>query len=250
MQGLTPFPGAAAIDLENHREVGFEGRVVASFQYRTEMEHLKNPLEQLEPDPRSSAFVKMDATRSEAVSMTVEDFHQWAQHVNVSDHVPEDVRSYVETIKNLFVFGWYHYPFCTLAAFLATTGVEMALRRRYPRPEPDRRSFSRLLRRAEADGLLADKEFATLAQRRADMAAMLDAIEGQVAEATQPPFAEIICSSLPRIRNDFAHPGGHWIMPPGPALDMLILCAEVINAVWDGSATARPSPLSGNLESD
>ena len=203
------------------------------------MERLKSPLELLEPDPRSSAFVKMDATYSEAVPMTVEDFHQWTKYVNVSDHVPEDVRSYVETIKNLFVFSWYHYPFCTLAAFLATTAVEMALRRRYPKPEPDHRSFSKLLKRAQDDGLLSDERFATLSQRRPEMAAPVD---GQVAETVQPPFAEIVSYSLPRIRNNFAHPGGHWIMPPGPALDMLILSVEVINALWDHSATARPSP--------
>ena len=41
----------------------------------------------------------MDATRSEVVPMTIEDFHHWAEYVSVSDHVPEDVRSYVETIK-------------------------------------------------------------------------------------------------------------------------------------------------------
>ena len=193
------------------------------------MEKLKSSPELLEPDPRSSAFVKMDAARQEVVPMTIEDFHQWAEYVKVSENVPEEVRSYVETIKNLFVFGWYHYAFCTVAAFLATTAVEMALRKRYPKPEPDHRRFSELLKRAKDDGLLLDERFPTLLQRRAETAAPVDE---QATSVVQPPFAEIISSSLPRLRNGFAHPGGHWILAPGAGLDMLILSVELINAIW------------------
>src|SRR5258708_36895369 len=110
------------------------------------MECLKNPTDLLEPDPRNSSFVKIDATHQRPVHMTIEDFHELAEYVKVGDNVPEDVRSYVETIKNLLVFGWYHHPFCTLAAFSGTTAVEMALRKRYPKPEPDHRSFQKLLK--------------------------------------------------------------------------------------------------------
>jgi hypothetical protein len=78
--------------------------------------------------------------------------------------------------------------------------------------------------------LLSDERFPALSRRRAETAAI---VEEPAMEVVQLPFAEIISTSLPRLRNGFAHPGGHWIMPPGPALDMLILSAEVINAVWD-----------------
>jgi hypothetical protein len=192
------------------------------------MENLKAATELLEPDPRNLGFVKITA-QEEIIRMTIGDFHKSAELIVLMNCVPEDVRSYFETIKNLFVFGWYHYPFCTLAAFLATTAVEMALRLRYPRPEPDYRSFRKLLERAKTDGLLSDEKFQTLLQNQSEMARMMGEEENQV---TRPPFAEIVSYSLPRLRNNFAHPGGHWIWAPGPALDMLFVSAEVINALW------------------
>jgi hypothetical protein len=177
-------------------------------------------------------FVKMDSTGLGAIPMTIEDFHAWADYVKVNDNVPEDVRSYVETIKNLFVLGWCHYPFCTLAAFLGTTAVEMALRKRYPQSGNDRRSFAILLKRAEDEGLLADDRFPAEFSRPLEMQTIADEV---AVEVVQRPVAERVTSSIPRLRNEFAHPGAHWIMPPGPALDMLIMSAAVINALWQPS---------------
>jgi len=193
------------------------------------MERLKDRQELLEPDPRSSMFVKMDPAGAGVLPMVIEIFHEWAENVKVSDNVPEDVRSYVETIKNLFVLGWCHYPFCTLAAFLGTTAVEMALRKRYPKSGIDRRSFAILLKRAQDEGLLADNRFPAEFSRPLEVETFSDK-EG--VEIVQRPVAERITSSIPRLRNEFAHPGAHWIMPPGPALDMLIMSAAVINALW------------------
>jgi hypothetical protein len=193
------------------------------------MERMKGRHELLEPDARSSMFVKMDSTGSGVLPMTIDDFHEWASYVKVSENVPEDVRSYVETIKNVFVFGWCHYPFCTLAAFLATTAVEMALRKRYPMAGRDRRSFATLLKRAEDDGLLTDDRFPAEFSRPLEVQTVDD---GVAMEIMNHSVAERITSRIPSLRNEFAHPGAHWIMPPGPALDMLILSAAVINALW------------------
>jgi hypothetical protein len=40
-----------------------------------------------------------------------------------------------------------------------------------------------------------------------------------------------------RIRNRFAHPEMHAIMPPGMTVDSLIVAAEIINQLWPA-----PSP--------
>jgi hypothetical protein len=46
------------------------------------MEHFTNLDAFLEPDPRSSSFVKIDTTNQEPVPMTIEDFHLWAECAN------------------------------------------------------------------------------------------------------------------------------------------------------------------------
>lgn len=46
------------------------------------------------------------------------------------------------------------------------------------------------------------------------------------------PYVNAVGADITHIRNTFAHPEAHWIMPPGPVVDMLILSAEVINQLW------------------
>jgi hypothetical protein len=43
---------------------------------------------------------------------------------------------------------------------------------------------------------------------------------------------DVIIENLPEIRNKFAHPEMHAIVPPGMAVDSLVLAAEVINQLW------------------
>ncbi|HJY88437.1 MAG TPA: hypothetical protein VKE24_16500 [Candidatus Acidoferrales bacterium] len=51
------------------------------------------------------------------------------------------------------------------------------------------------------------------------------------------PYVDVLIESLPGVRNKFTHPEMQAIVPPGMAVDSLIVAAEIINQLWPA-----PSP--------
>src|SRR5205807_2251082 len=149
------------------------------------------------PDFRNTVFVKVDTSTRAAEAMTVDNYYRHVAAIRLNGEVPEEVRSYMEAVKSLFAYGWFYYPFFTLAALLVTTAFEMALRAKLPVTGNDRRGMRKLLNQAIQQTLLGS------------------------AEATR-------AASLKHLRNTFAHPSGHWIMVPGQALGVLIAAGEMI----------------------
>jgi hypothetical protein len=162
-------------------------------------------------------------------------------YCQLHDRVPEDVRSYFNAVVTLWLYGWLYYPFHTLAHFLSSVVVEMALRQRFPakkfnRKGRDPRTLRHLLIEAKEAGLLRDEQFPSLKNRRANAAEMYQQLAETLGRDLEPepvvPYADALIECIPRIRNDFAHPEMHAILPPGPALDGPILAAEIINQLW------------------
>jgi len=165
------------------------------------MEQMKELGEITSPDCRSTVFVKLDTRTGTAEPMIVQDYYRHVADIRLNEEVPEEVRSYMEAVKSLFAYGYFYYPFFTLAALLGTTALEMALRAKLPVARDDRRGMGALLKQATQQNLLGNAE-ATLA------------------------------ASLKHLRNTFAHPTGHWIMAPGQASGVLIAAGEMINRLW------------------
>jgi hypothetical protein len=199
------------------------------------METLKELPKITEPDTRSTAFVKFNSSTGTTEPITLEDNYRYVEYVQLTESVPEDVRSYMEAVKTLFVYGWFYYPFYTLSVLLATTAVEMALRARFPKKGPDFRGLGRLFRRAINEGILRDENFPSLKHVQANRPIIFPETEqSQIGAASQPEqsYAERVANGLIHFRNEFAHPHAHWILPPGPAFDFLVLAGEVINQLW------------------
>ncbi len=196
-----------------------------------------------EADFRSTAFVKLDRVRGVAERVTIEDTYRLLEeYVQLHDGVPEEIRSYMEGVRGLFLYGWFCYPFYTLAAFLATTAVEMGLRTRFPRQGRDYRGLAKLFKRAISEGALRDENFPSREHARVLRAMVIDAIREPGDELMTPadrPYVEEVAERLTRIRNDFAHPRAQWIMTPGQAVDFLVLAAEVINQCWKSKSKGR-----------
>jgi hypothetical protein len=161
--------------------------------------------------------------------------------------VPESVRSYFDSVVMLCLYGWLYYPFYTLASFLSTTAVEMALRERLPkkldRKGRDLRGLKSLLQTAGKMGLLRDNGFPSLKYRRENSEMMAEAM-GEIGDQPpvlppEVPYVHILVETLPDIRNVLAHPTIHTILTPGMAVDSLILAAEIINQLW--AAPESPS---------
>ena len=85
------------------------------------------------------------------------DHHAIVADVVLHDGVPEDVRSYFNTIKNLCVFGWYVYGFYALCDFLSMTAIELALNIRFPDAANQKLTLRPLLELARQEGLLRAK---------------------------------------------------------------------------------------------
>ena len=92
------------------------------------METLKTLGAILTPDARQEAFVKVDRETGDFVPLGVADYHQYVSEIILNNEIPSAIRSYIETIKNVYLYGWFVYPFFTLAGFLAYTAIEMGLR--------------------------------------------------------------------------------------------------------------------------
>ncbi len=184
-----------------------------------------------EPDPASQGLAPP----------LEEQYRLVAEYCALHDGVPEAVRSYFNAVVTLYLYGLLYHPFYTLASERSFFAVEMALRKRFPPKKFDKkgrdpRPLGDVIREAKAAGLLRDEGFPSLENRRAraeelnqDMAEIL----GQDPEPQQEvPYVDVLVQAFPWVRNRFAHPNMQNIMPPGPALDGLILAAEIINQLW------------------
>lgn len=200
------------------------------------MANIKNKDRFFEPDPLS-----------ESLAPPLELQYEHLKHCRLHEDVPEAVTSYFNAVVSLWLYGWLYYPFYTLADFLSSVVVEMALRERLP-AKPDRkgrdpRGLKVLLKEAKSAGLLRDEAFPSLERRREEgeeMRKQLAEILGRSPEpAPEVPYAEVLIEALPRIRSSFAHPKMHAIVTPGMALDSLIVAAEIINQLWQPAKRNR-----------
>lgn len=198
------------------------------------------------PIKKKEQFFERDPTNEFFSLLSLEKQYEIvSQYCGLHDGTPEDVRSYFNTVVTLYLYGWLYYPFYTLAAFLSSFAVEMALRERFPpkklsKKGRDPRFLGDLLREAKDAGLLRDEGFPSLENSRANAEALNQQLAEIIGRNPEPqpvkPYVDVLIEWLPKIRNDFAHPDMHTIMPPGPALDPLIVATEIINQLW-------PKPL-------
>jgi hypothetical protein len=196
------------------------------------MERLKDLPDVLIPDSRMTAFRKADTQRGEFVPITLEDLHRSLAAIELHETVPDEVRSYFETAKNVCLFGWFVYPFFTTAVFLSYTAVEFALRVRLPQV-PGRRQpgLGKLMKMAITEGLISDTGFPTLQRRRAYIEALGSTGDQKHSEG-RAAYTSILRDTFPYLRNTFAHPASLTILTPADATSSLVRAAEIINQLF------------------
>ena len=198
------------------------------------------------PIKSKERFFERDPTNDSFPLLSLEKQYEIvSEYCSLHDGVPDDVHSYFNAVVTLYLYGWLYYPFYTLASERSFFAVEMALKKRLPpkildKKGRDARSLTDLLREAKDTGLLRDEGFPSLKNRRAsDLdeqgAEMLDGDPEPEQEVT---YVDVMIRMFPWVRNRFAHPNMQNIMPPGTALDVLILAAEIINQLWPKPSSA------------
>jgi HEPN domain-containing protein len=197
------------------------------------MQEFKPLASVLDPD----FFIKLarveDAQTGAGRPWTIEDQYHLLDGIELHAGVPEDIRSFVNTAKNLFVFAYFHHGFYSIVAFQAASAVELALRTLFPN---DKRAFKTLLKKEVVDkGLIREEGFPWLPAARAEQEAVVSALSeatGQQFYRETRPYAEVLLETLPRIRNHFAHPSYHTIVNAAMALDLLRPSVDLINQLW------------------
>jgi hypothetical protein len=124
--------------------------------------------------------------------------------IELSVAAPDEARALFDRARHVFIYAWFDYELTPVAEQQAFAALEVAVRHRF---NGDRRTaFQNLLKNAVRRGFLPAKL-------------------GQI----DLPLA------IASMRNEWAH-GSTSFMGPGPSLDMIELCAELIGELFPPSA--------------
>ena len=210
------------------------------------MDKVEDPLKPLdeirEPDERSHNFVA-----------GLEDNHAELNDIVLNDAVPLEVRQLFETAKNLSLYSWFVYRFHQVAELVSFTALEMALRERYQKENPQnekRLMLRKLLTHAKSQGWIKEENFSGRmgrARHAAEMKKIHELMQSQdgegipVMEIPEPTEAEIqealktinmvdsVVKAGPEIRNILGH--GSSMLHPN-SITTLKINAEVINQLF------------------
>ena len=203
---------------------------------------LKRPDEIFEPDPRSTSFVKLDATGQH--SKTIGDHHKQIAAVRMAGRVPEEIRAEFDTVRNLYLYSWYVYEFTVPATLCAHALIEKTVKEKCSRSGvelPKRKGLRNLLKLSIDQGWLTNTDFElALELTRQEIVPPMDPNRLPVPRSaplyapTGTDFCEHLAESLPGIRNMGAH-GEAGLGLPSTALHSLEICACIANALFRDS---------------
>ena len=197
------------------------------------MERLK-PLDQiLLPDSLSASYIKVNRETMESRPVVIKDHHDRLSAICLDDAVPNQVKSYFETVKNICLYGWFVDAFYTVALFLSLAAIEMALRIKFQQEDPERRwKFPQLISEARKRGLITDDGFPSAKARYEYMKEIDPSIGPPVAD-----YCLFLEKELPKLRNLFAHPEIDNNVGPAYAYPLLITSMEFINQLFKHEQT-------------
>ena len=121
---------------------------------------LKRLDEMFEPDPRSTSFVKLDATGQH--SKTIGDHYKQIATVRMADRVPEEIRAEFDTVRNLNLYSWYVYEFTAPATLYAYALIEKIVKEKCSTSgvdPPKHAGLAKLLKLSIRQGWLTNADF-------------------------------------------------------------------------------------------
>src|SRR5258708_1236454 len=142
----------------------------------------------------------------------------------------------MNVIKNLYLYGWLCYPFFTVCHTHTAMAVEMALRLKIPNTTgmEDKRGLRSLMEQAVSKGLIQDSGFPSLPAKQAEAQRFHAEVAQMGIQTTirNTSFVKELVESLPKLRNEFAHPHDAWIVSPCMPLEPTRVPVEIINQLW------------------
>ena len=193
------------------------------------MENLKELDKLTELDPRYDVIGAIDPSAPDGFrKLTAADRHAEMAALELSESVPETVRKAFAVTRTLWVYGWFYWPFHTLASFHAILCLDMALAIRIAREEgrPNPESWTPplqvMFKRAIESNWITDEGIAHAKRLRERWARMREGLPEEWFSAASDPMQEsnqrycrILLETLTKMRDDFAHPKHYWHGVPG-----------------------------------
>ncbi|MEW6516816.1 MAG: hypothetical protein AB1439_07935 [candidate division FCPU426 bacterium] len=183
------------------------------------------PLEELlKSDPIHKAFVLRNRETGEVRPLGLIDNYEIMKGLELSEKVSEDIQTAFVVVRTLWLYGWFCYPFYTLATFHAFLCLEMALRRKcqlekyhepdWPKDEDRSPGLARLIKAAIKNNWITDAGIRHAQAIRNSPPDELDLIEGyqQMAAGPEPwesdhqHYCKVLAETIPYLRNESAHP--------------------------------------------
>ncbi len=210
---------------------------IASYSTPAPCMEVFKSLDQLtDPDPRHQSIVLIDPSApGYRRPLTLADQHARVSELELSESVPETIRSAYAVARMLWVHGWFYWPFYTLASFHAYLCLDMALAIRIAVADgvtdPARRtpSVTKMLERAVAERWVTDAGIAHAQRSREKAQRFVDSFPEEWSSKLAPNpweesdqhYCKILAETIPKMRNAFAHPKEYWhVMYGSSRLDL------------------------------
>ena len=210
-----------------------------------------------EPDPRSTAFGRIDPTTGTARIIELSDHYEAIAPLTLHTGVPEDVVQQFETARNLYLYAWFVYRFYVVAEHHSLACLELALRDRLKDEisagkidyKGKRPTLQPLLKYAVEQGMVRNEGFETWRNRgvirsraRARMEKLQEMSEKNLEEMTWDEsdievtpedldwdYATILVEFLPKLRNEYAHGSTNL---HNLTLNSIQIVSEIINQIY------------------
>lgn len=210
------------------------------------------PLEAI-TQPGVTAFVTLDPDHPEGLRPTeLRDYYEAAADLKLPDSVPEAVREYFDTVRMLWVYGWFYYPFYSVATVHTGLCVEIALKERF-RSEGiplsrKSRTLEKMLEQAVQRRWIRPDGFETIRRREENEAVWIE-IEAEWEDELASPMlapserASRMEAGMRRLidlvrksRNRRAHPTGLSLLMPGMTYAELQFVCDLIRQLFASRA--------------
>jgi hypothetical protein len=197
------------------------------------MESLKEFQEICQPDVRQKCFARIDPNCPGGPSpITLKDFYDDAESIQLHEGVPEEVRNHFQTARNLIVYSWFYYPLNVTAELCAYTSVEYAVRIKTG-DTTGRLPFKELLEVAVAENWMRDEGFSHVKGKYESLREFNETLPPEYQHPQsqlQQEYCKVLTDSMPKLRNTLAH--GSTFLHNGGAFTVRI-CADLINQLFE-----------------
>jgi hypothetical protein len=168
------------------------------------MEKLKPLAEVCQPDVRYRNRVDLDHSTGTISETTIEGIYRLIEPIELTENVPEEVRSHFEIARNLALYSWFVYSFNVVAAMHAYASLEMALKQKAGKKRISlKKSLAKHFKGRQLTGGLGPPIDLSEAVSSLPMVSQLQKKNGR-----GPPTSPALRLRVLTPRNHFAHRGG------------------------------------------